>query len=614
MDEEGNKRTRARIRDGAYYITTFPDGRSKEMIGERIKALQHWKHCDVTFSRDYITFTWRPEAFSYGGGSATDHYRAAKNNLRTKKRQLIVAAQAIERDERMLTDIKRHTVVAMKQRSKYSYDRLREVLMADETVLDVRMPGEAWEGTAIGVGGYAGGRDSMMVTFVGPCIRGQRGVVPLPPVQYVLFDNGGFTGGPLAIHPHVGPESSCPGSVYAVMNQIREAGDTFAAVDMLRTLRLAYYAHSLLMRNWKRDAWAWWCGRFSAGWPTTEPFQKPWLARGMFMQDNRGGNFKTLSEVLGTEDPRETLTALHVGEMAGWYSRAAYRERLATMTTYAPRGEGAPVTVVPRCRCAAIPPQELENIPPPEAGNPLACSCHAAGSRRQGQTVSEHPCPLCFMPARNCRCPWQIRADWIPINSTALYNCERTGCGVISRTDMWQLNTFSLSGLGTAVYRICACCLPEEGAAVIQSSAPALDSVAVVRDEDEEIDEPEPEGEEYPCMNCGAARVGEERCDCGHCCEECSAQEQDEEADAEQQEREREEAEAQADRDREAERAALAYEQDLEQRRQAGLDAELAARRITIDFTRRTDANTQPSALAESEAHDPLRSTSPQDA
>ena len=453
---------REEIVDDISYVVVLPTGKTKTMHGSRVKTLPHWKHCRAERESTYKYEIYLRVEDGVIAGERVFMFGRARTAMIDElhvQRDRVASTQAlIHRSEsdllghKALQESLRQQFVAQGRarkanieiaKGKFSIEQLRETLLAQEDILDVRFGGEPNFDQNMNITGTVSA-DVMLVTFIGPSIHyGSHGVCPIPPIQFQFFLNGRVVGGNLAIHPHAKTNDMCYGNADRAFGRIVELGDTYAAVDMVRMYRLGYDSTSPLVREWKNYAWTWWATRFSRGWPEKEPFMKPWMSSGFLVQDNARGKIIPLASVLGTDDPKKMLTAIHIGLQNGWYNRKTWVAQLGDLSVYRQVVSATNI----HCACGRTHPEDVvgDRIERP------VCACHGVSSE---YTYSQHPCPSCGREARNCRCAWYDRAAWVqcgmsvyceaPLPREAGASTRRTICHEYGSS---SLQMFHLSGV-----------------------------------------------------------------------------------------------------------------------------------------------------------------------
>jgi uncharacterized Zn finger protein (UPF0148 family) len=434
----------ARIRPTNRYQVTMPDGRIREMLGKRLLELPHWSECQVTTDLPYITFRIRRFKFGSSGGDPMREIKKISANVERERRDLEVMQKSLAAEEARLVGMKSNIVPLLKRSHKFSYERLKEAMLSDPAILDVKMPGEAWMKAKLlgrGYNEYDGTTNRMLVTFVPAIIRSQTGEVPLPPTQVVFRENGEVKGGNLCIHPHLQTAGMCGGNIKGLLAGMAGGdGDIFSAIDLMRIFTMSYHWESPLNNRWIGQSWDWWASMMSVGWPNEEPFDKPWMSLGFPLRDNITGEFRALSDVLGTDDHDEMLTAVHIGKQVWYYDKAKHGVDL-TPNVFVTRGSRVAVGSAAYCTCGRPEPVagEIAELPT-SAEAPvtrLSCACHTSIMVNAGQSdgtpyvpVSTQPCTQCLQPYNRCWCPWGIASDWTRIEvgrGTSTYRCEFRG-------------------------------------------------------------------------------------------------------------------------------------------------------------------------------------------
>lgn len=409
-----NEVVRSRINLYTSYRVRFPDGKDRIMRGDRVLSLPHWKHCRVRLPGSAaITFILRQKDFLFGRShvGTLSRYLEAKEVL-LKEESRLIAAQAMVTDHRDdLLGRKRQfleSIRLVRSTEKFWKENIREALLKSPDILDVRFTeddGHADGAPAQWFNGFIGGNyiesDEMLVTFIGPSIRVQHGVCPLPPVQVIFTANGTVKGGKLCIHPHIITGDACLGTAGNGIEGIAQTGDIYAAVDLIRVYLLGYDHTSPLVPMWMRLAWDWWATKFSQGWPEEEPFMKPWISEGLLVKENVTGRIITLSKVLGASDPQEMMNAIHIGLDNGSYSRRRYADSLSDVKLFALAATKS------LCNCG----RELDT-----PSSSVACVCHGSVSC----------CVGCLLSSGACRCVALSGWELVDVDRHGHVYCEFT--------------------------------------------------------------------------------------------------------------------------------------------------------------------------------------------
>lgn len=439
------------IEPQATYNVRMPDfhGLLHSVQGERLARLPHWRKCVVTTSltelRDirYVAFVLpenlrqRLDESSFRFGSALDarklvrRVRSARQSVEVVEERVRSATQELASLRSLAESYRKNYVEFARQVAKgevderYTKERLREVFLGQDDILDVRFAGEVIRLDDFGAANFEVPDGEMVVTFVGPLIASRDGVCPLPPTMIRFTSDGHLLGGPLCIHPHMKPNESCLGTAQDLIRGAAAAGDVYAAVDIARMYRFGYNHNSPLNSAWAAEAWEWWIDRINEGWPEREPFTKPWIAEGFPVCNNRTGKRVSLETVTGASDDHQLLNALHIGLYNGMYSNKRFVGTLAIVQEYQP-------TTLPQtasyCSCGyQFEVTRLEALP-----TRLVCACHG-NALRINHTL---PCPTCNRSAMFCRCPY--------VGEEAQWRFRATGRGTCEECDRVATEVFDL--------------------------------------------------------------------------------------------------------------------------------------------------------------------------